>query len=413
MFSFFEKLLRSTKNPSPRLWAQILHVYQPPHWTPRVIRRVTHEAYEPLITHLEQLPNVHLTLNLPASLAEQLLELGYGSLLDRLHQLVQRGQIELLGTGAFHPLLPKLPASEIRRQIELQHECLKKIFSDYQPRGFFPPELAISSKLLKILSEFGYQYCITDDAASPVSLPLDYARTRYVDAVSGVTLVMRSRHFSDAFLDAHVTSEHTFHEAVGRGQTIPIITAIDGENLGHHRPGMDRTWKRIVSSDHFTCITAQELLHHSRGRHEMLSRACSWSSRPEELVSRIPYGLWDHPENPIHQLLWQLTHLAIQAAEHGPKEAREDLDRSLNSDHFWWASAEPWWSVELVQQGAMRLLHVIQKTSHADKQAHAKRLIHRILHLLVQWQGTGIAKKKQRAIRRYYTLQQYFGGKPV
>ena len=33
-------------------WANFFHIYQPPHWSSRVIEKVTRESYRPLIRFL-------------------------------------------------------------------------------------------------------------------------------------------------------------------------------------------------------------------------------------------------------------------------------------------------------------------------------------------------------------------------
>lgn len=399
------------KSSTPIRWVQVLHWYQPPRWSPTVIRRVAREAYEPLIAHLEHLPNVHITLNICASLSEQLFSLGYDALLSRIARLSERGQIEFLASAAFHPILPLLPDAEVRRQIEINTQINQIIFgSAWKPVGFFPPELAVSDRLLATLSDFGFTYVIADDIAQTGSRGEADPTKRFVARGEDISVVFRSQHLSDAFLDAAITNEHAFHDAVGRTRTTPFITAIDGENLGHHRRDMSAIWLNLVSSPHFTTETVSEYRATCRGREVFSLHPSSWSSREDELAAHIPYGLWQHPNNPIHQLLWNLTNLALEAAKHGPSESREALDRALNSDHFWWASASPWWSMELVLQGARRLVHVTQLSNQPEILNAARAIERNIAKHCYNWHHEGIARERQRESRAYYQRINFFGG---
>lgn len=42
------------------------------------------------------------------------------------------------------------------------------------------------------------------------------------------------------------------------------------------------------------------------------------------------------------------------------QKARQQLDKALHSCHFWWASAYPWWSIEMIEAGARELLRVVE-----------------------------------------------------
>lgn len=395
-------------------WAQILHIYQPPGWTPKVIRRVVQEAYEPLITNLEKLPDAHITLNITASLTEQLVDLGFNDLLKRLGALASSGQVEFLTSAAYHPILPLLPDAEIHRQIDLNHEINKSVFGEaWSPKGFWPPELAVSERLFHLLKERGLEYVVASDLAYDGKLSGPQPTTRYVTQQSDMTVVFRSRKLSDAFLDSCVRDEHTFHDVIGRDHTAPIVTAVDGENLGHHRKEMDEIWLEVMSSDHFTTLTLSELLAQARGKQSFPLHHSSWSSREDELANNIPFGLWQHPNNPIHQLLWQLTNLAINSTARSTAEAREALDRALNSDHYWWASAEPWWSVELITQGAQRLERVIELGQNTQDASQAKQLVKKITETSQKWQANGTAALKKQQVSAYYKHINFFGGEQI
>lgn len=67
------------------------------------------------------------------------------------------------------------------------------------------------------------------------------------------------------------------------------------------------------------------------------------------------------------------------------------MDRALTSDHFWWASGKPWWSMEMVEDGAYRLLEVIRLISNVDSEIlnRARKLYEDIVSTGFNWQRSG------------------------
>ena len=64
-------------------WANLLHIYQPPGQKREIIDKVVRESYLPILDILEARPRVRLSLNICASLTEQLAEYGYIDILER------------------------------------------------------------------------------------------------------------------------------------------------------------------------------------------------------------------------------------------------------------------------------------------------------------------------------------------
>src|SRR3972149_1379683 len=103
-------------------WASFLHIYQPPTQTEEVTRKVTDECYRKLVDLLLRHPDARVTLNINACLTEQLDRYGLHDVIDGRRALAERGQIELTGSAMYHPILPLIPAGEMRRQIEMNTE---------------------------------------------------------------------------------------------------------------------------------------------------------------------------------------------------------------------------------------------------------------------------------------------------
>jgi len=117
------------------------------------------------------------------------------------------------------------------------------------------------------------------------------------------------------------------------------------------------------------------------------------------------FSLWNDHTNPIHKLQWRLTDLAIRevnSPEYNTshkktsswKAARKLLDAALASDQYWWASAKPWWSLEMIESGAFELKKVVitlDKSSESTRKAHD--LYRSILDKAFEWQRTGYIRE--------------------
>src|SRR5690242_5664606 len=99
------------------LWAQLLHFYQPPTQTHDILHKVAEESYRPLIRVLKEHPAARLAVNMNGVLTELLGEHGLGDVVSGLRELAERGIIEFVGSGKFHPILPLIPEVEQRRSI--------------------------------------------------------------------------------------------------------------------------------------------------------------------------------------------------------------------------------------------------------------------------------------------------------
>lgn len=404
-------------------WANLFHIYQPPAWDEDIVRRAADQAYRPLIEILRRHPSVSITLNITASLTEQLTAHGITDVIEGFRELVRHGQIELVGSAAYHPILPLLPVEEIRRQIDLQDEWQRKTFGgSYKPKGFFPPEMAFGGPLEDVLVERGYEWVVLDEPAATGTVgQLDFDH-RY-RTPKGLGVIFRNRHLSD-FLSFSAVIDHP-DESVRALQSDQrsrhhLITAMDGENLGHHRPGVDRLWELLVSWPDVTAVT----LSHDR---ESLDKErvvdvipSSWSSQSVELQSHIPFGLWNHPDNPMHRLQWELTYLVIDIVrtnQHDPSydTARRLLDRALTSDKYWWASASPWWDAAIVIRETQKLADVVATLEEVRPAIKNKveRLMKQVASTAELWDSTGLAKKRQANYLQQTGAVHFMGGQQV
>lgn len=399
-------------------WYNFLHIYQPPAWDEPIIRRVADESYRPILSILERHPNVSITLNITGALTEQLLALGLHDIPERLRVLVEKKQIELVGGAMYHAFLPLVPSHEARRQIELQQELNQRVYGITQPHGLYLPEMGYSPELDQTILDLGYRWIILDEGCSGKlvgTLPLDRPYT----APSGLKIIFRNRLVSDwmSFQSDLAAPEKSLEEIEKDPRSnATLVTAFDGENLGHHRHGVDALWEFLVTSPRIETGTLSELAAVSTVT-PIQPIAGSWSSLPSELAARIPFGLWNHPTNPIHQAQWELTYTvikAVQAAEHDPyyAAARRLLDRALASDRYWWASAQPWWDLPIIIRETQKLADVVDPLTTLPSRVknEVERLMQRITTTVNLWERTGLAKRRQTTYLKDSGDVHYLGG---
>lgn len=369
-------------------WVNFLHIYQPPHQDGEVLERVLYESYEWILQLLEKNPQLKLTINISACLTEQFMKRGYHDFLNRLFSRVKSGQVELVGTAAYHPILPLLPESEIRRQIQLNNEMNSKFLGKaYKPKGFYLPEMAFDRRVAKILEDMGFEWVILDEIAAKKTI--DY-NTRYTLSGTKLKVVFRDRDISKTFVPQSIldlvkeSKEEKPHY---------IVTATDGEVYGHHHSDWDGIFNEVLLRDDVTMITVSQYLNKLKTEKNIAARKSSWESMPEEVLTGNPFALWNDPDNPLHKDIWKLAHLAIKLVEKNQKDsnfywARYHLDRGLCSCTFWWCSSQrpsPFcpitWNPDEVGKGLQDLIKSIRSLKDVDtgKKVEAEKLYYKIL----------------------------------
>lgn len=391
--------------------ALFLHLYQPPTQFPEVLDKVIRECYEPLFKSLENNPQVKLTVNMSASLSEQLSS-QQSPVLGLFRKLCERNQLELVGSAAYHPLLTRLPPAEISRQINLNEEINTRLWhihsqgfgSKSQPGrsqigGFFAPEMAISNQVLASVKQSGYGYILADESAiRPEGNHLLAESRIFTDKETGLRVVCRHRELS---LDIAFSRIRQVSNLLSATEKTPnqgyLVLAMDGETFGHHRPEqmgfLNDLFNTSVSgapasAGRLSLVTISDLLHRHAFTPISLQES-SWSGS---------FDRWDNPQNPIHIHQWQMVNLALQTLSSYPErdetywKARALLDKGLHSDQFWWASHNPCWHYQMVQRGAQLLLSSVLSLGEEAKsqKEETSRLYEEIIQTSLRLYGDGV-----------------------
>jgi len=331
---------------------------------------------------------------------------GYEDIIDGLIKLAEKGQIEFVGSGKYHPILPLIPRKEMERQIRHNRITNSHFFGPaYKPTGFFPPEMCYSGEIAEPIVESGHQWVIVGGIACPVDWPLD--KIHYVEHNSDRLMVF----FRDDILSNKISFQEVdaagflenLKQLKGDRENSYVVTAMDAETYGHHiqdwenlflaevyeeiQPTIEtfaafkqatvlaRQQDQFISDDklqnEIKVVTISELINAFPAGSRIEPRASSWSTTGDDLLANNPFPLWKDKVNEIHRLQWEHLNicfdlvdraLSITDNEESKRFAvisRGLLDRALHSCQFWWASRRPMWDINLVHLGLIDQWRVI------------------------------------------------------
>lgn len=366
-------------------WAQLLHFYQPPTQTHDVLARIVDESYRPLLGVLKEHRQARIAINMNAVLTDMLADHGYQDVIATLRELGERGQVEFVGSGRYHPILPLIPEAQRARTIAENARVNRRLIgTTWNARGFFPPEMCYSADIAPSIAASGHEWVILSGVACPAEWPVDRVYRLPVDGRSLPVLFrddVRSNRISFRETDARSFVDDL--SRVGGGSDAYVVTAMDAETYGHHIKG----W------EHDFLATAYGLLAHQGRHHAHTSRvrmvqpsevvaefpaaevveplSSSWSTSRDEIAARNPFPLWQAPGNESHRLQWEyvdhtLALIAVAQRYAKSDEARKfadladrQLQPALHSCQFWWASRRPMWDVPLIHRGFQLLEQVL------------------------------------------------------
>ena len=120
--------------------AFLLDFFQPTPQSNTMIDEVARECYGPLVELFNCDLNPRFTVSLPNSLADRLEDRGRTDIIGSLKQAVSAGKVELIHTGAYHPIFPLIPTREVQRQIELDLRYKSEKFGINTRTGVYSPE---------------------------------------------------------------------------------------------------------------------------------------------------------------------------------------------------------------------------------------------------------------------------------
>jgi len=137
-----------------------IHCHQPVGNFDFVFEEAYEKSYDPFLQRLERHPGVHLALHYSGSLLDWLAVHRPG-FLKRIRLLVSRGQIELLASGYYEPILPLLPEADRQGQLALMQHALRTRFGE-QATGLWLTERVWEPDLPGTFARAGLRYTMLD-----------------------------------------------------------------------------------------------------------------------------------------------------------------------------------------------------------------------------------------------------------
>lgn len=367
----------------------LLHLYQPPFQNESTFRQVASECYLPLLKFIQAKKFFKVTLNTPLSLLELMDKFGYQKWILDLKSLIESGQVELVGCGAYHPLLTKISEEIVEKQIVLNEYGLGYYFGRHQGfegepaimvkdvKGFFPPELAINDSVARTVADLGYEWIVVNPTAlSSVAGYLENADI-YSISESDVKLVVRNSILSNALAfrrDENITNL-PLQSSLG-------VVALDGETFGHH----NKLGIELLDSLLHYCVkkkidimTVSEYIQNSKSISIPNIIESTWaqqySSDPDDVHNADNiYPLWNNNDNRVQVMQWKLFSFTQELAKTlnfelnfttelfnsskniintkgVPEKVRDTIInndnarylsfmKTCNSDQFWWSSGK-------------------------------------------------------------------------
>jgi len=393
-----------------------LHFYQPHFQQKDILERIVNESYRKIIKILKENKKAKITININAGLLEILKENNCSDIINDFKILASRGQIEFTATAAYHAFLPLLPEKEIKRQILINQEICQKYFGSlYQPEGFFSPELAYDFKVAKIAKGLGFKYILAEELASPIKQ--NFEKIYQIEGLDDFYIIFRNKRISVLILSAILRNVNSLKEEIKEDleKEKYILAIMDAETFGHHRPGLENFLAEFLKDKTIKKANLSEIFEKFKSQEKISPRSCTWSSEEQDfwlvkekkIVTDYPFILWFHPQNRIHQLQWEFTYFLIDEVEKykelkNYQEIRKKLDQAISSDQYWWASAQPWWSLEMIEQGAFNLKEIAYLLPDEKVKEKAEKYYSEILKIAFDWQRTG---KIRQVYREFYKTE--------
>ena len=309
-------------------------------------------------------------------------------------ELADKGQIELITTPFYHPIIPLLidTRSALRSSpgLRLPHTFsypedaadqivravnqFRRYFGGY-PSGIWPPEQAVSPETLSLFADHGFAWTVTDEDILARSLKIEFYRDGfghvlnadelyrpYLARVGGkeISVVFRDHHLSDRIgfvyhqmnLD-HAVDDliHRFHrirESVSNCEGPHLVTlALDGENAWEWYPHdknafLHKLYSRLSKDSALQTVTVGDFLR---------------ENPPDRQLDYVYSGSWvDHSVarwigSDSKNRLWNLLLSARQVIEEvrgtvTPEQllrAKENIFIAERSDYTWWVDSMPYY----------------------------------------------------------------------
>lgn len=138
-----------------------IHCHQPVGNFEHVFEQAYKDCYLPFIKVMDRHPRIKFTVHYSGILYDWFLK-NHPEFIELIARLVQRGQVEILSSGYYEPIIPIIPDEDKIGQITMQNQFIQKHFKT-TPAGLWLTERIWEPNLPKILSKSGIEFVMVDD----------------------------------------------------------------------------------------------------------------------------------------------------------------------------------------------------------------------------------------------------------
>ena len=354
-------------------WANLINFYQPPTCDRAELEQIVNKSYAPLLRIFSQNPKSAVTINIPGSTVDLLIRTGFGTLIKKIAELADKGQIEFTLSPKYHPVMPLLGDDDNDRQLEASIKICKRYFGiSYNPQGLYSPYLAYAPRVSKTAARFGLKWVAIDESSIPAgpaqqSESSDKFSCLYMDkSAGGVLLMPRHRELSDQ-LEGNIWAKkvpRTSNEYVQNALRIAgndkyFVTIVDAEHFGFITPGRYNLLRSIYGEPKLRPVNVSELRQHIKRKEFIKPLESSLANRQINQRKKNQFLLWQDDSNPLQQILWQLFNMSVaeikNAGSKGDAQytrAREMMDAASAGVNFSMLSCSPYWNGCYAMQAA-------------------------------------------------------------
>lgn len=381
----------------------LLHFYQPYWQFPHVLAKIVNECYRPVLSLVKKTPGFCFSANMNYSLLE-LLDRDFGKelgchildhtfldVIEGFRRAVENGKIELLGSTAYHPIMPLVPKNlqmvEMIADIQLKRALwgIKK-----NCNGIFLPEMAFSQNILPNLKACEYKWTVLDDEVFRIEYRNQVPYNRIV-SLQGFKIFLRSNHWSNKIAHGKLPTFEMMrrkmeHEIPNwtKNQPAYFIIALDTETFGWHYQDLVGNFLEPLikewGSEGKGILSPFEEINRNFPSWDLIRIADgSWATSEDDFWKDDPFPLWKSKFNEHHQNLWRLVNMALKYNE--TPGASWDCLKIVSSCHWWWISRAQW-KPKFMKIGASKAMEVINRFSPGEEEKkEAKNIFEKLIVL--------------------------------
>ena len=301
---------------------------------------------------------------------------------------LKNGRIEITTSPHYHPILPILldiadvstnPNGDLplmlgmkkdaEEQIKESLEIIELAF-DYKPKGLWPSEHCISNKTLKLLSELGFEWTISDEGVLANSIKFDFVRDfngnlenpypllkpyKFKSGKSEIDLIFRESVMPNliSFEYPNHDSERAANDLYDRIKTIQnkIQTSPDDNHLLTIAMDGENCWENYEKDGSIFLNTLYELINNDSTLETVLISDYLEKDKQKKSLNNVKAGSWINQDfklwidEPLKNLAWSYIKQVKDDIENfillNPNHpniaaAKKELHVCQGSDWFWW-----------------------------------------------------------------------------